>query len=97
MNQKSPTCLSELERPAPDPSDEYVNVCPDAAAKGALQASIKSAGNDAPEPERFAACAGVAVATKPNAIAAAATCRPLFLLKFGRPYQQQEYRAAGYI
>jgi hypothetical protein len=50
VNQKSPTPLSEFERPAPEPDAAYVNECEVAAANGALQASIKSAGKDAPEP-----------------------------------------------
>ena len=54
-NQKSPIDLSEFERPVPEPDDAYVNECPEAVANGALQASIRSAGNDAPEPDRSTA------------------------------------------
>jgi hypothetical protein len=50
VNQKSPIPLSELDRPVPDPEDAYVKVCEVAAANGALHASIKSAGKDAPDP-----------------------------------------------
>jgi SepF-like predicted cell division protein (DUF552 family) len=50
VNQKSPIDLSEFERPVPEPEAAYVKVCEVAAANGALQASIKSAGKDAPEP-----------------------------------------------
>ena len=49
-NQKSPTDLSELVRPAPEPDEAYVNEWPEVVANGALQASIRSAGKDAPEP-----------------------------------------------
>ncbi len=70
--QKSPTDLSEFVRPAPEPSALYVYVWPDAAANGALHASIRSAGNEAPDPSRLAAYAGVVV-TKPNASATDAT------------------------
>ncbi len=70
--QKSPTALSEFVRPAPEPTALYVYVWPDAFANGALHASIKSAGKDAPDPSRFAAYAGVVV-TKPNASATDAT------------------------
>ena len=54
-NQKSPIDLSEFERPVPEPDDAYVNECPEDVANGALQASIRSAGNDAPEPDRSTA------------------------------------------
>jgi hypothetical protein len=70
-NQKSPIDLSEFERPVPEPDDAYVNECPEAVANGALQASIKSAGKDAPEPARSTAWAGVEE-TNPNASATAA-------------------------
>jgi len=71
VNQKSPIDLSELLRPVPEPDDAYVNECPDALANGALQASIRRAGNDAPDPCRSTAWAGVE-ATKPKARATAA-------------------------
>ena len=54
-NQKSPIDLSELLRPVPDPDEAYVNECDDAVANGALQASIRRAGNEAPEPCRSTA------------------------------------------
>jgi hypothetical protein len=72
VNQKSPIDLSEFPRPVLDPEDAYVYECPVAFANGALQASIRFAGNEAPDPDRFAAYAGV-VATKPNASAIDAT------------------------
>ena len=59
VNQKSPIDLSEFERPVPEPDAAYVNECPDEVAKGALQASIRRAGNNAPEPCRSTAWAGV--------------------------------------
>jgi hypothetical protein len=58
-NQKSPIDLSEFVRPAPEPDAAYVNECPDDVANGALQASIRRAGNEAPEPCRSTAWAGV--------------------------------------
>jgi hypothetical protein len=54
-NQKSPTDLSELRRPGPEPDGAYVNECPEAVANGAFQASIRRAGNEAPEPCRSTA------------------------------------------
>ncbi|CAB4956773.1 unannotated protein [freshwater metagenome] len=50
VNQKSPTDLSEFVRPAPEPDAAYVYECPEAVANGALHASTRSAGNEAPEP-----------------------------------------------
>ena len=70
--QKSPIVLSEFERPVPEPAGLYVYVCPVASLNEALQPWIRKSGNDAPEPSRFAAYAGV-VATKPNASAIDAT------------------------
>jgi hypothetical protein len=58
-NQKSPTDLSEFVRPAPEPDDAYVNEWPEDVANGALHASTRSAGKDAPEPCRSTAWAGV--------------------------------------
>jgi hypothetical protein len=46
-------------------------VCPVASLNGALQASIKFVGNEAPEPDRSTAWAGVE-ATKPKTSATAA-------------------------
>jgi hypothetical protein len=71
LNQKSPIDLSELLRPVPEPDDAYVKECPDFVANGALQASMRRAGNDAPEPCRSTAWAGVE-ATNPKASATAA-------------------------
>jgi hypothetical protein len=70
-NQKSPIDLSEFERPVPEPDDAYVNECCVLAANGALQASTIRAGNDAPEPCRSTAWAGVE-ATNPKTSAIAA-------------------------
>ena len=70
-NQKSPIALSEFLRPSPEPDDAYVNECCVFAANGALQASMIRAGNDAPDPCRSTAWAGVE-ATKPKTSATAA-------------------------
>ncbi len=71
VNQKSPTDLSEFVRPAPEPDAADVDEWFYDDANGALQASTRSAGNDAPEPCRSTAWAGIE-ATKPKTSAIAA-------------------------
>jgi hypothetical protein len=72
VNQKSPIDLSEFERPVPEPTELYVKEWPLSFANGALHASMRRAGKDAPDPSSDAACAGDD-ANKPNASAIVAT------------------------